>query len=62
MTEGPTPENPYYSVPTVAQMFDVTTHTVRQWIREGKLDADKIAGRLRIPKSSVTAFANKEFG
>lgn len=58
----PTPENPLYGVSTVAKMFDVNTSQVRVWIRDGDIKAHKIAGRWRIQKSEVTAFANRKYG
>ena len=34
--------NGYYTVRDVAEKLQVTEETVRRWIREGKLKADKI--------------------
>lgn len=56
------PENPLWSVGTVAEMLDVTQHTVRQWIEQEALPARKIRGRWRVSKSDVIDFINKEYG
>lgn len=61
-TAPPTPEDPYYSVETIAEMFDVEPYTVRNWIRGGKLNAEKILGRWRVRKSEVTRLVNQEHG
>lgn len=37
----------------VARYFDVTRKTVYKWIREGKMEAIKIGGVLRIPREAV---------
>lgn len=58
----PTPENPLYGVSTVAAMFDVSNHQVRDWIRTGRIQATKVMGQWKIPKSEVTRVANEEYG
>lgn len=58
----PTEDNPLYSVSTVAKLFDVDQDTVRQWIREDKIKANKILGRWRILHSEVVRVANEEYG
>lgn len=37
----------------VARYFDVTPKTVYKWIQEGKMEAIKIGGVLRIPRRAV---------
>ena len=46
------------SVPEVADRFDVTTQTVRNWIAAGRLGAVQAAprGRYRIPLDALRAF------
>ena len=61
MTLDPTID-PLYGVDQVAEMFGVTTHTVREWIDSGKLNASKIQNRWRIPKSEIVRFANEVHG
>lgn len=52
----------YLSTNSVAEMFDVTNETVRNWIQSGKLRAGKLAGLWRVRKSEVIRFANEHFG
>lgn len=59
---SPTPDDPFYSVETVAEMFDVEPYTVRNWIRDGKLEAIKVLGRWRVKKSEVRRLVNQEHG
>lgn len=61
-TLPPTPEDPYYSVETIAEMFDVEPYTVRNWIRQDKLKAIKVLGRWRVRKSEVVRLVNDEHG
>jgi len=58
----PTPDNPLYRVGTVAAMFDVDPAQVRDWIKEGRIEARKILGQWRISKSEVARFTNEEYG
>lgn len=62
MTVEPSEENPLYSISSVAKMFDVTSYTVREWIKSGKLEAFKVMGQWRIQKSALVELANKEHG
>lgn len=43
----------YRNVYTVAEMLGVGHHTVRQWIRQGTLEAIKIGRRVLIPQSAI---------
>lgn len=58
----PTPENPLYSISTVASMFDVGPAQVREWCKEGKVKATKVFGQWKIPASEVKRIANEEYG
>jgi excisionase family DNA binding protein len=62
MTVIPDPDNPFYSVDTVANMFGVSTYTVRGWIKDGKLTATKMQGRWRVQRSDCIKLANEEHG
>lgn len=43
----------FYTVKEVAEVFRVTPNTVYGWIREGKLEAYTILGRVRIAEKAV---------
>lgn len=43
----------WYSVNQIAEAYGVHHRTVRRWIREGKLDAVKLGGALRISGSAL---------
>lgn len=58
----PSLDNPMHSVTDVALMFGVDSYTVRTWISEGKIKANKIMGRWRIQQSEVERVANEEYG
>lgn len=52
-----------YTTKDVAEMFAVTSETVRDWIGEGKLPAIRLgSGHLRVKQTDVVAFANHRFG
>jgi excisionase family DNA binding protein len=46
---------PYYSAKEAATILQVDPHTLRKWIRLGKLRANRIGdrGHLRIPAASI---------
>lgn len=48
----------WYSIVTMATMFDCTVETVRNWIKEGKFpNATRLGGnQWRVPRSDVLAF------
>lgn len=49
----------FYSITTVAKIFEVTPATIRNWITSGSLKAVKIQGRWRIPHSAIVAFSDE---
>jgi excisionase family DNA binding protein len=52
-----------FSTEKCAELMEVTPHTVRQWIRDGKINAVKLGGRYwRVPRSSILEFANTKYG
>lgn len=61
MTIDPT-EDPLYTAQEVAKMFGVTAYTIRLWIEQGRIEARKIEGRWRIPRSEIRRVANEEHG
>ncbi len=52
----------FLSTNTIAEMFEVTNETIRNWIAEGKLKAFKLGPIWRVPRSEVVRFANEHFG
>lgn len=52
----------HYGTPHVAEMFSVTTETVRRWISEGRLEAKLINGHWRVPRRSLVKFAQSRYG
>lgn len=45
------------TVSDVARVCGVTERTVRRWLREGRLPATRLAGRVRIPRHAVQELA-----
>ena len=45
-----------YTVKEVAQILKVNPHTVRRWIREGKIQSVKIENNVRITNASFQKF------
>jgi excisionase family DNA binding protein len=54
-TAKPLPEPCFHSIPEVAEMFGVTTRTIRNWIRLGPLPAVRVRGRRYIPQAAIEA-------
>lgn len=46
----------------VADMFSVTTETVRDWITRGHIKGRLINGYWRVEKKSVIDYANRKYG
>lgn len=46
----------------VAEFFQVTPYTVREWLKDGKLPGTKPTGRWRVKQSDVIEFANQKYG
>lgn len=56
-------EDTFLNPSDVAKIFGVKPYTIRIWIRDGKLEAEKMrSGRLKIRKSSVVKYAQEQFG
>lgn len=43
----------FYTLPEVADMFTVKVDTVRHWIRDGRLSAQKYGKAYRITRQSI---------
>ena len=48
-----------YSVPEVAHKLNVTTVTIRNYLRQGKLKGQKVMGRWFISKEDLVEFFEK---
>lgn len=46
-------EKQFYTVKEVAQNFNLSLPTIYYWIREGKIEAEKIDGKLQVPKEEL---------
>lgn len=57
-------ENRLYSTTQIAELFSVTTETVRDWIKSGKLKgtADEGGRAYRVRRRDLIEFANKKYG
>lgn len=69
MKERPVPfdpdkpeDNKLYTTLQVAQLFSVTTETVRDWIKDGKLVGVVVGGRYRVRRRDLISFANHKYG
>jgi excisionase family DNA binding protein len=47
----------FFTVSDVADFFDVSTRSVRRWIRSGDLPVHRFGGVVRISDSDLRAFA-----
>ena len=43
----------FYSVKEVAEMFDVTTATVRNWVKNGSLRAIQVGSTVRFKREVI---------
>lgn len=48
-----------YSVPEVSQKLNVTTVTIRNYLRQGKLKGQKVMGRWFISEEDLVEFFKK---
>lgn len=62
MSDAPTQDDPWLSLRSVANLFDVKPDTIRQWIQDGKIEAFKFNNRWRIRKSEVKRVSEREYG
>ncbi|MGH7908561.1 MAG: helix-turn-helix domain-containing protein [Thermodesulfobacteriota bacterium] len=51
----------YLTVSQVANIFNIHPQTIRNWIKQGDLEAVRhgVAGNYKIPKEALLAFLNK---
>ena len=47
------PNKPTFRIDEVKKIFQVTDKTVRNWIAEGRLEAYKVGGCVRIKRESI---------
>lgn len=62
MSDVVPPDEQFYSTAKVAELFSVTPETVREWIKNGSLEAIRVNSYWRVRRSSVLAFANSKYG
>lgn len=53
---------PFMSVTEVAELFEITPATVREWCREGRISATKPGRDWKIVREDVLAMAQSAFG
>jgi excisionase family DNA binding protein len=46
----------FFTIPEVAECLNVSTRTVRRWIKRGELIAHRLGGVVRIAESDLRAF------
>ena len=46
----------------VAEQLGVTVRTVQRWINDGRLPAERVGGRMRVSRSSLTRVASVSAG
>jgi excisionase family DNA binding protein len=51
-----------YTPGQVAELFQVTPYTIREWLKDGTLRGIKPGGRWRIPESAIEELATTKFG
>lgn len=51
----------WYTTPEVAEVFEVSTETVRDWIAVGKLKAEKVNTYNRVSKEEIARFARERY-
>lgn len=61
-TETQIEDDPLYSTRKVAATFHLTTETIRNWIKEGKIKAQIVNGRWYIRRSEMIRVANNRHG
>lgn len=47
-----------YDVKETAQILGVTTRTIMNYIRDGKIKAQKVGGKWKISKENLESFCN----
>jgi|LSQX01.1.fsa_nt_gb excisionase family DNA binding protein len=55
----PDADHPWWTPREVADMFNISIHTVRDWIRAGMIEAHKIGRIYRIPQDALDDFVEK---
>lgn len=49
----------FYTTAQVAEIFQVKSYTVGDWIKQGKIKAAKVGGQWRIRQDEVTRLADE---
>lgn len=46
----------------VAEFFQVSEYTVREWLKNKSMSGIKLGRQWRVPRSEVSRFANEKYG
>lgn len=52
----------YYTTEQVAEMFEISTYTAREWMRTGKINGKKFHGYWRVSEEDLRAFVAEMTG
>lgn len=52
----------FYTTEQVAEMFEISNYTAREWMRTGKIKGHKFHGYWRVSEEELRRFANEMIG
>lgn len=55
----PKPVDDFYTIRQVCDMFQVKPETVRYWIADKKIDAQKVGHNWRVSRASIVTFVEE---
>jgi excisionase family DNA binding protein len=55
-TDKPNPPAKFYTIEQIAECIEASTRTVRRWIREKRLIANRIIGVVRVSDANLRKF------
>lgn len=61
MTDTPSAPESMWTTQQIADAFQVTTETVRNWITSGQLKALKLGNEWRVPQSDLATFTRERY-
>lgn len=50
----------FYTIPEVAEALNVTSQTIRAWIKQGKIKSQRIGRPILITESNLKEFLNSK--